>query len=247
MKILIIVTFTVLSLLSSSQTYEPNKIYRVEYSQGIGKKMGDIIYFDEDWRETSVENHEFYRVFTISNYALNGEKLIKVTDYYKSGRLQMTAYVSNKDSLDFIGLRTYYKENGNIKSKDLIYYNKSIDAFPGIKDFASIIRPSIIDSITLIVNYRTSRSFAIGYCNNYRERIGQWIFLSSGGAFVTVEYKNDELNGIYKAHNSSNTLRKRGVYKNDLREGVWEYYSKKGKLEKEVFYRNDTIIMKTKH
>lgn len=247
MKIFILISFTVLSIFSHSQNYLPDKVYSLEYSEEIGRQIGEIIYYDENWNQTTVENNQFYRVFTFSNLAINGEKLIKVTDYYKSGRLQMTAYICNADSLDFIGLKTYYKENGNIEGKDLVYYNKSIDAFPGMKDFASIIRPSIIDSIILSVNYRTTRSFSIGYKNKNRERIGQWIFLSSGGAFVTVEYKNDKLNGIYKSHNSSNILRKRGVYKNDLREGLWEYYSKKGKLEKEVFYRNDTIIMETKH
>lgn len=245
MKILILISFAVLSLFSFSQTHEPNKIYRVEYSEGIGKKIGDIVYYDENWKETTVGNHTFYRVFTTSHFVFNEEKLIKVTDYYKSGKLQMTGYVSNKDSLDYMGLKTHYKENGNVTGKDLIYYRQSIHAFPGMKDFASIIRPSNIDSITLTVNYRTTRSFSIGYKSKNHERIGQWIFLSSGGAFATVEYKNGKLNGIYQAHNSSNKLKKIGVFKNDLREGVWEYYSKKGKLEKKVFYRNDTIIMET--
>lgn len=67
------------------------------------------IWLDENWQETTKENHEYYRP--------NPKKIKKgfwIIDYYKGGQIQMEGYSTNKipNQEIFDGLVTYYHANG---------------------------------------------------------------------------------------------------------------------------------------
>jgi TonB family protein len=79
-----------------------------------------VVYFDSIWKETTKENHKFYRI--IKDYYADKE-FYKVFDYYKSGVLQMqgTSKTNNGNSRE--GEFIYYYENGNKKISE--NYSKS--------------------------------------------------------------------------------------------------------------------------
>ncbi|KAB1153854.1 toxin-antitoxin system YwqK family antitoxin [Tenacibaculum aiptasiae] len=69
----------------------------------------ETIWFDKNWKETTKENHEFYRP---------APKKIKdgfwIIDYYKNGQIQMEGYstINKPDGEVFDGLVIYYHPNG---------------------------------------------------------------------------------------------------------------------------------------
>ncbi len=90
------------------------------------KRQGEwIILFDSDWERTLDSNkYSFYRQINFKDDLPIG----LVTDYYKSGNLQMKSYLKTdfpEDILD--GKCTYYYENGNIESIHFYKNNMEID------------------------------------------------------------------------------------------------------------------------
>lgn len=71
------------------------------------------IYLDSLWHETSESNHRFYRI--VENYYAE-KATYKITDYYKSGAINMQGMSTSKDYMREDGEVTYYYENGNKES-----------------------------------------------------------------------------------------------------------------------------------
>src|SRR6218665_161190 len=69
-----------------------------------------IIYFDSIWKETTKENHFYYRI--VKNYHSTHDRY-EINDYFKSGKIQMTGHSTEKDRLKEIGEFVFYHENGN--------------------------------------------------------------------------------------------------------------------------------------
>ena len=72
-----------------------------------------MVYLDSTWDETSKENHKYYRI--IKDY-YSDKDLYKITDYYKSGVLQMEGTSMTKDGNSRKGEFIFYYENGNKKA-----------------------------------------------------------------------------------------------------------------------------------
>ena len=78
------------------------------------------VYFDSIWKETSKENHTYYRI--IKDY-YSEKDFYKIYDYYKSGVLQMEGTSKTNDGNSKDGEFIFYYENG--KKKTSANYFKS--------------------------------------------------------------------------------------------------------------------------
>lgn len=99
----------------------------------------DTVYFNKSWEPDSPKGYDYYRII---------EKLdtvFKITDYYKSGVIQMTGFVdlhadiSNIVFIDKVGPFFWYDKHGRIKSKSvyrplqfLVFESDSIIFVPNI-------------------------------------------------------------------------------------------------------------------
>lgn len=71
-------------------------------------KAQDTIYFDKDWKETTKDNHAFYRPMPL----LKEGDLVLIRDYYKNGNLQMQGYAMDNNLDNYVGDIYWYDENG---------------------------------------------------------------------------------------------------------------------------------------
>lgn len=76
---------------------------------------------DSLWNEIEEGNHQYYRV--IEDYYTQ-KTLYKVSDYYKSGAVQMIGFSTVRDELKKEGQFVYYYENGNKQA--VSYYKKEM-------------------------------------------------------------------------------------------------------------------------
>ncbi|MFE7086132.1 hypothetical protein ACFU8T_09165 [Sphingobacterium spiritivorum] len=89
----------------------------------------DTLYFDRDWKQTTRDKHEFYRLLPMKR---SGE-LVFIQDFYKNGRMQMQGYALASDEQSYVGDSYWYDEDGIDKElkqsvnkssiKELDYYH----------------------------------------------------------------------------------------------------------------------------
>jgi antitoxin component YwqK of YwqJK toxin-antitoxin module len=91
-------------------------ISKIAFSQEANDK---IIYLDSLWKETTKEDHIYYRI--IKDYNLEKEEYT-FEDYFKSGKIQMRGKSESKDYLTKKGEFNFYFENGTLK-KTIFYEN----------------------------------------------------------------------------------------------------------------------------
>ena len=80
------------------------------FSQNSNDKT---VYLDSLWKETTKENHKYYRIIKDHNIEKDS---YKVYEYYKSGKLEMEGTSSTKENLTREGEFIFYYENGNKES-----------------------------------------------------------------------------------------------------------------------------------
>ncbi|MFD2552785.1 toxin-antitoxin system YwqK family antitoxin [Sphingobacterium tabacisoli] len=68
----------------------------------------DMLYFDEDWQETTRDKHVYYRPLPLKQ---EGELLL-LKDYYKGGQLQMQGYIMADNPEIYVGDAYWYDEKG---------------------------------------------------------------------------------------------------------------------------------------
>jgi TonB family protein len=87
----------------------------------IAQNVLDTVYFDAKWKKTSKTNYSYYRVI---------EKLpdgkFKYSDFWKSGKIQMTGILLELNPEIWDGDFVWYYENGSIKEMSTYKNNKII-------------------------------------------------------------------------------------------------------------------------
>ncbi|WP_064966131.1 toxin-antitoxin system YwqK family antitoxin [Tenacibaculum ovolyticum] len=138
-------------------------------------KAQDTAWFDENWQETSKENHTFYRPTP---------KKIKdgywIVDYYKNGQIQMEGYstIKKPNEEQFDGLVLYYYQNGKPFHK-ANYKNGKLD---GVRK----------------AYYETGELKEQGRYNNDKKQ-GVWkTFYKNGKIETKGKYRNNEKVGVWK-------------------------------------------------
>jgi antitoxin component YwqK of YwqJK toxin-antitoxin module len=135
----------------------------------------DTVWFDENWQETTKENHEYYR--PVPKEIKDGFWLV---DYHKNGQIQMEGYSTNKNPNEevFEGLVIYYHPNGKI-------YHKA--------NYAS----GKLDGVRKVFHETGELKEQGKYTNG--ERNGIWkTFYKNGKIETKGKYRNNEKVGVWK-------------------------------------------------
>ncbi len=206
--IFIIFSFLIISAFSQNNVSSNKNDSTIIQSQ-LTKKT----YFDKDWNEIPKGKHKYYRTLSISEYEYNGQKLYKVKDYYKNGKIQMIGYSSRIDTIDRIGLSTFYNTDGSIYRYNLYEYDTFKDVFPEVKEYVSKIKPCDIPNKTFNVKFYPKKIRYIGYRNSDGKKIGIWRFYKKNGKYVVCNFKNGVQPTVLRLYNKSDQLIKKGYYR----------------------------------
>lgn len=193
------ILFLLIPILSFSQT-------------PISKK----IYLDSLWNETTEANHKYYRI--IKSYNLDQESY-KVSDYYKSGVLQMTGTSKNKDYLSKEGQFIYYYENGNKES-----ITNYVNSRPSGKQFDWYENGQIKSEI------------------EYQENQNGLISEIKVNQFWNAENIQKVIDGNGDYEYSDNRQHESGKIKNGFHDGIWKGYNKNLNWSYTEIYENGKFI-----
>jgi len=89
----------------------------------FGQKI-DTVYYNADWKVTEKQNSSYYRIAK----TIEPKKKYEVTDYFNSGKVQMTGTYSSLSPDVEDGLFTWYYESGNKKSENVYENGKCISS-----------------------------------------------------------------------------------------------------------------------
>jgi antitoxin component YwqK of YwqJK toxin-antitoxin module len=85
----------------------------ITFSSFSQKSTDGKVFLDSTWNETTEADHKYFRI--IKDYYSDKDNY-SISDYYKSGKLQMNGTSKYKDRLIKEGQFVYYYENGKKKS-----------------------------------------------------------------------------------------------------------------------------------
>jgi antitoxin component YwqK of YwqJK toxin-antitoxin module len=207
-------------------------IFCIDYSAG---QKRDTIYYDKNWVETKSKNFEFYRI------AFLDRGLIRTTDYYKSGKIQMTGTYRSFNYKDPTGQFLYYKKNGHFESQTIYEPYKYPDLISPFKDYIGLISP-LPDSFSIGISYRPNGSiWGIGYESDSCACKSRYIYLSAKGyLYFQMSYLNQKKDGRYIQYFAN----KKGIvgqFKAGKRTGEWIFYNRDGTIRKTINYDNNPI------
>lgn len=174
------------------------------------------IYLDSLWNETTEANHKYYRI--IKSYNLNQDSY-KVSDYYKSGVLQMAGTSKSKDYLSKEGQFISYYENG--KRRSITNYTNSR---PSGKQFDWYENGQLKSEIEHLENQNVSIS---------EIRVNQ--FWNAENVQKVIDGNGDYEYSDDKQHES-------GKIKNGFHDGVWKGRSKNLNCSYTEIYDNGKFI-----
>jgi len=209
MKKAILLTFLFISFSVFSQENNTSSKNDTDINQS---QLEKIIYFDKDWNEIPKGKHKYYRTFSISEFDYNGQKLFQINDYYKNGNIQMVGYSTRTDSIDRIGLSTFYNPNGSVYRYTLYKYDSFKDVFPEIDKYVSKIKISDIPNKTLFIKFYPKKIKHIGFRNSDGKRIGIWRYYRKNGKYIVVDFKNGVAPTVLRLYNKEDILIKKGYY-----------------------------------
>jgi antitoxin component YwqK of YwqJK toxin-antitoxin module len=174
------------------------------------------IYLDSLWNETTEINHKYYRI--IKSYNLD-QDIYNVSDYYKSGILQMKGTSKSKDYLQKEGQFIFYYENGNKKS--IANYVNSI---PKGKQFDWYENGKIKSEIEYLENQNGPTSEI------------------SVNQFWNTENIQKVIDGNGDYEYSDDRQSESGKIKNGFHDGIWKGYNKNLNSSYTENYENGKFI-----
>ncbi len=174
------------------------------------------VFLDSTWNETTEANHKYYRI--IKDY-FSDKETYAISDYSKSGVLQMTGTSKAKDRLEKEGQFIYYYENGN-KTSMVNYVNSR----PSGKQFDWYENGQIKSEIEYVENQG-------GITSDFK--INQ--FWNKDNIQTVVDG-----NGDYEYSDDSHS--RNGKLKNGAYDGIWKEYDKKRNCSYTENYENGKFI-----
>lgn len=177
----------------------------------------DTTYFDSKWKESTVDNANYYRVEIKTN------EVFERTDYFASNKqIQMQGeYLTLRPEIK-IGEFKWYHANGKLKHIGEYSDNKEIGTHKWYFDNGGI---------EAIENY------TIGQLDGeYKE------FNRNGNAVSETSFSNGLQNGLTKYFREDGSLHSVGQFKNSDRDGIWKYYDEQGKLIGTNVFKTDYMI-----
>lgn len=162
-------------------------------------KNDKLFYLDSTWTETSKKNHTYFRI--VKEYKIKKESYA-VTNYYKSGSIQMKGTSKSKDKMIKDGTFTFYYENGN-KEAVANYVN---GATHGIA--TQWYENGQKKSESEFIYDKTKRTFKRKF-DNYWDENGEQKLINGNGFFEDKDDRNEP---------------SKGEVKNRSKEGTWTGY-----------------------
>ena len=207
--------------------------------------VNDTIYLDKDWNPCVKEQHHYFRVITEDNTTMAPERLFKVKDYYRSGKMQMEGYLLAADSSIYKGLYKWYDKKGRLKDLCLYDYAHSKPYFAELNKYTQLLEPC--DTTNTIFSVHFFKRGQVHYLGFYKtdipsnaktvntsERICTWKRFNQFNKDIVYlyEYENGALNGRCYTYRSKGRLWKEKYYANGHKTGTWKFYKADGTLKK---------------
>ncbi len=175
------------------------------------------IYLDSLKNFSTEQNHIYIRV--IKDFQLNKD-LYEISDFYKSGKIEMKGTSKSKDGFSKDGQFIYYYENGN--KKQMI---KFVDSLPNGKRFEWYENGNIKLEEEYIEDKKKHNSAELKINQYWNSKNIQTVIDGNG------DY--DEINENFFAS---------GKIKNGFKDGLWEGYDKQAGYTFSENYENQKII-----
>jgi antitoxin component YwqK of YwqJK toxin-antitoxin module len=237
MKKLYIILLIITTVISSNAQNNSKSTSNM-HGDFVERRIGEIIYIDENKDTTDYKNHIGYFIHTTTNYWIGDTNLVKFSFYRKSGELDATGYKTHIHSKDLVGLNTVYKKNGKVKYYDLYRIDQTIDLFPEMKKYLGICEPCDEDSLILTISFYKKKAY-LGYRNKDLKYTCTVTVIYKNGNHYLLETKNGKNHGFEKAYDENGNLRVYGYYMDGFREGLFKYYNEEGAVTKEIIYKNE--------
>ncbi|MCG9792443.1 toxin-antitoxin system YwqK family antitoxin [Flavobacterium algicola] len=134
-----------------------------------------ILYFDSNWKETTKENHAYYRVLPLKEIG----ELVLIEDFYKNGNRQMQGYALKDQQDTSIGDIYWYDENG-FDTNFAQYYNTSSVPeltyyYPDGKIWKKILYKNEVKHGTTTVYTKDGEVLMTGIYNNRKPISGDFV------------------------------------------------------------------------
>ena len=177
----------------------------------------DTIFFDKNWKETQVENANFYRIDLEKNGGWQR------TDYFMDNNsVQMTGFYSSLNPENRQGQFKWFHANGNLKSYGDYLDNEQTGEHHWYYDNGNV------EAIENYVNGKLHGDFKEYYPN--------------GVLSAEVKFKYGLQHGYSKYYGENGDVIAEGNFEEGDRNGVWKYYDENGNLEHTSEYKTDYII-----
>jgi antitoxin component YwqK of YwqJK toxin-antitoxin module len=204
-----------------------------DYSSG--QKI-DTIYYDKNWKETGNKSYQFYRIASESN------GIVKVTDYYKSGKIQMSGTYNSFAFDARKGVFIYYKKDGHINYKVIYEPINNSELLSPYTNYLNLISP-LTKSYHVAIEYRNNGSiWGIGYVSDSCSCISRFLYMSNKGKLwfqMSFLYKTPDGPHIDYIKNKVYIT---GQYKRGKRIGEWVFYNRDGSVIKRKSYDNGKLL-----
>ncbi len=212
-------------------------VSKLGYSQN--SNLIDTVYYDKNWKEITLKNYKYYRIREKTTIQYEDTTLTKVIDHYRSGKIQMTGYISALNPNIKLGLYQYFKKNGTIKYIEFYNLNKLQSKFNTIENYLNQINlKDSTNSYLYISFYHKGHIKSIGFYSHDCIKIGTWTEynLFNKKMKYTYEYKDGIFNGTNQLYYSNGNKFYEKQYSNGKLNGTWKRYNYKGNLVKEKTY-----------
>lgn len=205
----------------------------LDYSTGQRK---DTVYLDKNRNETKSKNFKYYRI------AIEDSGLIKVIDYYRSGKIHMTGTYKSINFNNPTGQFFNYKKNGHILQQIIYESFKYTGLLTQFKNYLNLISP-LPDSNSIWINYRKGRTiWGIGYVSDSCSCKSRFLYLSKrGDLYFQMSFINNQSDGRY-IHYYYNKVGINGQYKAGKKNGEWVFYDQDSRIYKKVNYLSGKVI-----
>lgn len=201
----------------------------------------DTVYFDKHWRIGTVKNYRYFRLSNADSTTMTPHKLLKITDHYKNGQVQMEGYVSAADTSKEAGLYRFYDKKGRIKNLILYDYKVSGKYFDETASYLKDAEPCDAATADLYISFlKNGHIESIGFelpgdannlCRCNHICTWKWYNQFNTDLVEAYDYKNGVLDGRYHYY-CNGILRKEGYYRNGKKSGTWKTYDRSGNLKR---------------
>lgn len=202
-------------------------------------QIGDTIYFDKDWKPSSPDKFNYYRLYEIN------DSVVKIMDYYKNNSIQNISYcaldstqIFTSDTDNLLGSSIWYDKKGR---KEQIKIHQPLN------------NPSMIYNITGDTTdfeefIKSNLIYIAGYYNNGNIKYQGFLYDDCDQHLIWRYYFKDGHIWQTRKYNYGQLLETKSYHDNDTVRAIKQYvnnkivvkkkYNKNGELKKTKVYED---------